>query len=328
MRVALEQGLQAASFDRASKAYESAVGGGMSGDSVRRITEGEGAKILAVRAAEVEQANAAVRPGEVHLSQRVETMRPIHDQANLSTDGVFVRIRSEGGERGEDWKEAKITTISKVTVSPRPADQITTHHAAHEPMISLSQHSYQATLDDANVMAHWQFAEGLRRGLLACPVLTSVNDGAPWIERITQANFPNAVQIMDWAHAAQHVFAAAKLNWPDQPDTANAWTHPQLNKLWNGHPFAVASALALLASPKAAQSASYFSDNAKRMDYPRFRAQGLPIGSGCVESAAKNVIQHRLKRPCRGWRRNHAASMIAALAELHSDRLDDIRAKL
>lgn len=322
VRVALEQGLQAASFDRASKAYESAVGGAMSGDSVRRITEGEGAKILAVRAAEVERANAAVQPGEVHLSQRVDAVRPIHDQANLSTDGVFVRIR------GEDWKEAKITTISKVTLSPRPADQVTTHHAAHEPMISLSQHSYQATLDDANVMARWQFAEGLRRGLLSCPVLTSVNDGAPWIERITQANFPNAVQIVDWAHAAQHIHAAAKLNWPDQPDTANAWSHPQLTKLWNGHPFALANALSRLSSPKAAHSASYFSDNAKRMDYPRFRAQGLPIGSGSVESAAKNVIQHRLKRPCRGWRRNHAASMIAALAELHSDRLDDIRTKL
>lgn len=321
-RVALEQGLQAASFDRASKAYESAVGGGMSGDSVRRITEGEGAKILAVRAAEVDRANAAVQPGEVHLSQRVEHERPIPDQANLSTDGVFVRIR------GEDWKEAKITTISKVTVSPRPVDQVTLHHAAHEPVISLSQHSYQATLGDVNVMARWQFAEGLRRGLLTCPVLASVNDGASWIERITQANFPNAVQIIDWAHAAQHIHAAAKLNWPDQPDSAHAWSHPQLNTLWNGHPYAVASAISLLTSPKAAQSASYFFDNATRMDYPRFRTQGLPIGSGAVESAAKNVIQHRLKRPCRGWHRHHASSMIAALAELHSDRLNDIRARL
>ena len=171
--------------------------------------------------------------------------------------------------------------------------------------------------------------KGYAEGYWACPVLTSVNDGAPWIERITQANFPNASpNRSNWAHAAQHVFAAAKLNWPDQPDTSNAWSHPQLDKLWHGNPFAVASALSQLSSPKGAQSASYFSDNAKRMDYPRFRAQGLPIGSGSVECAAKNVIQHRLKRPCRGWRRNHAASMIAALAELHSDRLDDIRAKL
>ena len=71
----------------------------MSGDSVRRITEGEGAKILAVRAAEVEQANATVQPGEVHLSQRVAAVRPIRDQTNLSTDGVFVRIRVRIGRR-------------------------------------------------------------------------------------------------------------------------------------------------------------------------------------------------------------------------------------
>jgi hypothetical protein len=322
VRVALEQGLQAASFDRASKAYESAVGGTISGDSVRRITEGEGAKILAVRMAEVEQANAEVKPGEVDLSQRLEIVNPIDDQASLSTDGVYILIRDE------DWKEVKITAVSKVTLSPRPADQVTTHHAAHEPVIGLSQHSYQATLDDANVMTRWQFAEALRRGLLTCHVLTSVNDGASWIERITQTNFPNVVQIVDWSHAAQHIYSAAKLNWPDQPDTVNAWSHPQLNKLWSGQPLAVASALARLSSSKAAQSASYFSNNAKRMDYPRFRANGFPIGSGTVESAAKNVIQHRLKRPCPGWRRQHAASMIAALAELYSDRLNDIRAKL
>lgn len=325
----MEQGLQAASFDRASTAYESAVGGALSGDSVRRITEGEGAKILAVRAVEVAQANADVQPGEVHLEQRIESALPIHDQANLSTDGVFIRIR----DADEAWKEVKIVTVSRVTVSPRPADQVTAHHLVHEPVITLSQHSYQATLDDADVMQRWQFAEGLRRGLLTCPKLTSVNDGAAWVERITQANFPHAVQIVDWAHAAQHVHAAAKLNWPDPADahTANivtAWTHAQLDKLWHGHARTVASALSVLHSPKAAQSAAYFSDNAKRMDYARFRAQGLPIGSGSVESAGKNVIQHRLKRPCRGWARNNAQSMIAALAELHSDRLNAIRARL
>jgi hypothetical protein len=326
----LELGVQAASFDRAAAAYASAVGGAMSGDSVRRITEGEGAKMLAVRAAEVECANAPVQLGEVSLAHRISPVQPIADQANVSTDGVFIRIR------GEDWKEVKITTVSQVSVCPRPADQITVHHPVHEPVIRLTQHSYQATLGDAadarDDMAGWQFAEGLRRGLLNGPRLTSVNDGAAWIERITQANFPNAIQIVDWAHAAQHVYAAAQLSWPSQTDSANAnanananaWIHAQLDELWRGDPLAVASAIALLPSAPAAQSASYFSDNANRMRYADFRARGLPIGSGSVESAGKTVLQHRLKRPCRGWTRANAKAMIVALCELHSNRLDAI----
>jgi hypothetical protein len=55
------------------------------------------------------------------------------------------------------------------------------------------------------------------------------------------------------------------------------------------------------------------------MRYAEFRAQGLPIGSGVVESGCKTVIQRRL---CRGWERRHAAAMLAALCELHSNRLD------
>lgn len=315
-RVAMEQGLQAASFDRAAKAFESAVGTSISGDSVRRITEGDGAKILALRAGEVERVHMAFEAGEHNWHERLASVEPINGQASLSTDGVFVHIRDE------DWKEVKVTTFSQVKVCVRPDDQITLHHPAHEPVTELSRHSYQAILDDADHMAQWQLAEGVRRRVLACTPLTSVNDGAPWIERITSTNFPQAIQIVDWAHASQHVYAAAQLNWPDQSAQSNPWTHPQLDLLWLGNPAAVATAISRLSVEKASQTASYFSDNASRMRYADFRARAFPIGSGTVESACKTVIQHRLKCPCRGWRRSNASAMIAALTELHSGRLD------
>ena len=37
------------------------------------------------------------------------------------------------------------------------------------------------------------------------------------------------------------------------------------------------------------------------MAYPAFKAQGFPIGSGAVESAARHVIQLRMKRPGIRW---------------------------
>jgi hypothetical protein len=40
--VAARQGLQAKSFDKAAESYSDATGGSMSGDSLRRITEGFG----------------------------------------------------------------------------------------------------------------------------------------------------------------------------------------------------------------------------------------------------------------------------------------------
>jgi len=45
--------------------------------------------------------------------------------------------------------------------------------------------------------APYQYAESLRRGLDHCAHVTSTNDGAPWIERVTRLNFPGMPQIID-----------------------------------------------------------------------------------------------------------------------------------
>jgi hypothetical protein len=57
-----------------------------------------------------------------------------------------------------------------------------------------------------------------------------------------------------------------------------------------------------------------------RLCYDRFRAEGRPIGSGTVESAAKNVVGWRVKRGGQRWSRSGATRMLAALGEVHSKR--------
>ena len=47
------------------------------------------------------------------------------------------------------------------------------------------------------------------------------------------------------------------------------------------------------------------------MQYPRFRQQGWPIGSGMVESANKNVVEARLKGAGMHWERKNVNPMLA-----------------
>ncbi len=47
--------------------------------------------------------------------------------------------------------------------------------------------------------------------------------------------------------------------------------------------------------------APYFLTNAERMRYPRFRAQGMHIGSGIAEAACKTVVSTRTKRSGMRW---------------------------
>ena len=65
---------------------------------------------------------------------------------------------------------------------------------------------------------------------------------------------------------------------------------------------------------------NYFSTNQERMDYPQYRAVGLPIGSGVVESACKNVVGARMKQSGMMWTLEGARDMLQLRAAVKSRR--------
>jgi hypothetical protein len=321
--VATRLGLQAKSFHLAAEAFGDAVGRSMSADSLASITEDWGRRIGAQRTAEAEAASQPAQRGERHDQRRVAEVQAISGQANLSTDGAMLLVRGEG------WKEVKVVAVSEVQVRPAAARQnAPPSRRDDDPLVELSRHSYQAGLWDADTMAQYQYAEGLRRGIDLCRKLSSVNDGALWIKRITATNFSQAQQIVDWRHASDHLWAVANAVCGEHTTHAKHWTHEHLDLLWNGQVAAVVTTLDSMDLqherwPALVREApDYFRSNQERMRYDVFRQQALPIGSGTVENAANTVVHHRLKRPGRGWQRDNGQAMLAGLSELHSDRFD------
>lgn len=313
--MATRQGLQAKSFDKAAESYSDATGGSMSGDSLRRITEGFGQALEDKRASEAQRVYDMKAP---QLAQQVVTVvTPIKEQANLSTDGGMVLLRAEG------WKEFKMSVFSEVrvkAVKPSPAE------AHPDPRITLLRHSYQAGLWTADQMAQHQYLEGVRRQVESCERLGSANDGAVWINRITTANYSHIVYSIDWAHAHGRLSNVAKAAFGDGTQPAQQWTQQQVELLWHGRVEDVVTALQVLNWDQITcledirNSPSYFETRKHNMDYARLRREGYPIGSGTVEGGINTVVHHRMKRQGRGWKRQHAQAMMAALGELHSDR--------
>lgn len=313
--MATRQGLQAKSFELAATAYEDAVGGSMSRDSLRRMTEGWGSKVEEHRQAEAEQVYA----GEIPFAaeQVVQVQEPIQNQANISSDGGMILLREEG------WKEVKMSVFSEVKVSevaptasePRP-----------EPQLLLHRHSYQAGLWDADEICRHQYLEGVRRQVALCQRLGSVNDGSPWIDRITTTNYPHVVQVIDWGHASERLWKVAKAAFGEGTSQAKAWAEQQKELLCYGRTGEVVAALSGLdwnhfpCLEDIRQSPAYFETRQPKMVYDYFRQVGYPIGSGTVESGINTVVHHRMKRQGRGWVRQNAQSLLAALSELHSGR--------
>ncbi|NLX43926.1 MAG: hypothetical protein GXY79_10665 [Chloroflexi bacterium] len=301
--------MQAPSFDQAAHTYARAVGGRISGDSVRRLTEGFGQGVAEKRQAEVAGAYD-LRAGE---APGLTVVDALDGQGNVSTDGVMMLVCEEG------WKEVKLTVWSQCAASEDP-----------ERRVQLSRHSCQAGLWDADTMARYQYVEGLRCGAPACARLGSVNDAAAWILRcshrwITADNFPQAALIVDWPHAQGRVWQVAHSLFGEGTEAARRWAETQVERLWQGRRAEIIAALADFPhSAEARRARAYFTQHLGHMDYGRYRDQGYPIGSGTVESGCKNCVQRRMKRSGRGWGRDTGQAMLSALSELHSDRFDRV----
>lgn len=290
----------------------------MSKEGMRKVTQGWGKAVDEKREAEAVFKNQEQPTSVVAVTDVIET------QGNISTDGGFVHVRDEG------WKEAKLVTVS--SVRPKRETEKGGHpdgrrYAPYEPQMMLENHSYQAGLWDADEMGQHQYLEGMRRDVANCPKVSSANDGAQWINRITKENFPHVTPIIDWFHAAEKMWHIAKQTISDKQARAD-WVGERLDDLWMGRLSAVISVLDKLDTSQAMDpdevelSIGYFHRQQERMKYHQYRIAGYPIGSGSVESGINNVIHHRMKRQGRGWLRDNVNSMLAALSELHSGRFN------
>ena len=108
----------------------------------------------------------------------------------------------------------------------------------------------------------------------------------------------NSNFILDFYHACEHVSVLCKHLYGEQ--TPEYWKN---FKRWKAMLFAGKPQKVLQELHKVRDSAkygphrdfiqgeiNYFNDNKKRMRYDLYRASKLPIGSGTIESACKNVI--------------------------------------
>ena len=164
-----------------------------------------------------------------------------------------------------------------------------------------------------------------RRGFFDAGRRVILGDGAAWIWNFADEHAPDAIQIVDIFHAKQHVFDAAKAIYGPGSDLAAQWGRIRRGELDRGRIDLVIEELARHAGhcAEAARNIGYFQNNRARMDYPRFREQGLCVSTGVVEGGCKSLIGARLKRGGMHWSVSGANSIIALRCSVHSNRFDD-----
>jgi hypothetical protein len=189
--------------------------------------------------------------------------------------------------------------------------------------------SYVAAIEPAEEFGLRLYTEAWRRGWSQARKKVVLGDGAVWIWNLADQHFPGAVQIVDLYHARQHIWELAAKLLPQDERGRKQWVVPRLQQLDQGEIEALARSLRELRpdndklAQQLANDAEYFERNAERMRYPRFRAQGLFVGSGVVEAGCRTVVGKRLKCSGMFWSVRGANAILALRCCRLSGRFED-----
>jgi hypothetical protein len=184
--------------------------------------------------------------------------------------------------------------------------------------------SYAAGLEPAASFGQRLALEAHRRGLEGAARVAVLGDGAEWIWHLAAEHFPHAIQIVDWFHASERVWDLGRALFGDGTAETSAWVDGQLARLAQGEAATLATewqglpARGDVAAVRDAQ-VTYFTNQAPRMAYARYRAAGWDIGSGMVESACKHLIGAREKGPGMRWSEVGAQTVAAVRVLLFND---------
>ncbi len=173
------------------------------------------------------------------------------------------------------------------------------------------------------------WAEAVRREFPAAGDSIVLGDGASWIWNLTGEHLGTSRQVVDWYHAQAHLYAAGNLLYGEGSPQAHRWVKGLETPLYQGHAARIATQLKTLVTghrriAKGLRTeAGYFEKNQRRMHYLETREDGLPVGSGMVESGIKQ-FRARFTGPGMRWSRAGAERLLPVRAAILSHCFDEV----
>jgi len=156
----------------------------------------------------------------------------------------------------------------------------------------------------------------LRGGLGRARQQLFLGDGAPWIWNLKRDRWDNAVGLLDFFHASQHLWEVGRTVAGEEESRLVPWVEARLPQLRHGREKQVLSELAGLKKKRGAvremlaREQNYFAHHAIRRNYQSIARRGWPSGSGAGESACRQK-QCRFKRPGQFWTPKGLRNLIA-----------------
>ncbi len=272
------------------------------------------------RVAEVADLSTVI-PDKPELIRRIEAVntspadRPI---MVVAADGAHAPTRPKAGrkvKRGPgQWREVKGFRLYLVGEDERIV-QLASWHQIQDA---------ENFTKDLKQVADRLPTEQVRIALLG--------DGSAWLWNAMTACFPQGRPVLDYYHCAEHLHTVAKAQYGETLQ-AQQWVEATLARLSADKTSQVIGGLRRMSSrsTNAAEEIekliTYLDNQRDRLGYDRCKEEGLPIGSGGIESANKYISHARLKRSGAWWVTENGNNMLRLRCAMYNGTFDKVFAK-
>ncbi len=283
---------QAMVFEEGSEVLNELLGLNLSAKQIQRVSEYYGEKFNAL----VEANCRAVIP---------ELENTDADSVYVMVDGSMLCMRGENR-----WREMKLGRIFR-------GGQVVDIQRNRRHIVSSIYVSHLGGVD--------RFFLKLERHLTRYKRKIILGDGAPWIWKWAEDNYPGAIQILDYFHAKEKLVIFAKHQILDE-QKRKAWIARQCENLSEGQVQKVIRQIKYIKpiSPQSCEAKEnvirYYVEHEDRMMYKSYREQGLMIGSGPIEAAHRSVLQQRMKLSGQRWSEQGAQAIANLRCYRKADR--------
>jgi hypothetical protein len=317
---------------------------------IGRLAYGEGVSLLEeLKVVKLEISSAEEIAREVGESMRAEEARLLashhRKQASLLSTQLFCSdedpdaslpfpVREVSGKRlyievdaakahiDGDWHDVKVGTVFTVTSDRDGVD-------------TPKDCSYVAAQQGAEEFGWKLRVRAEEHNLCGYEHAVFMADGAECLWRVAEERFPKATHVLDFYHAAEHVWALGRALYrqdePKEKARGDRWIQERVDSLKTDGPVPLLRALKRrkVNTPEQREAlrreTGYFVRNRERMNYPAYRAVGMMIGSGPIEAGCKVVVGQRLKHAGMRWSRAGADSILAIRTALLSSNVELIQ---
>jgi len=254
--------------------------------------------------------------------EQIQSNVPSAKVLYIQADGAMTPIAMPGGVEYKENKLGMVFSDNNIVHK--------TTKSGEERVEIKGKHFVSSIGEGVERFKKMLYALAKEDGLHKASQKVLICDGASWLSKMKDEYFPDAIQILDWYHAVDHLWQTAHaLFGENNIDKCKSWVEPQKELLWNGKVDDVITDLIKMGNGTKKNQTTiwqlhgYFVSNRNNMRYDEYRKAGYYIGSGSIESANKYIVANRLKQAGMRWEIKNANAMIWLRSKYFEDEWDE-----